>query len=260
MLQDGPLSDYEKQRLENVARNAAVMASLGLDEKFIPKKKVMVRQKKRPRTATRELSRRVRQMPTPVYTPRYDEAADTRKAEVKQGLRMPDGTWSGERFGEVSGYPAGTTFGFGDFQRLGRQEMMESGFFRPFVTPEWIAPGEGCYAIILNNDNGASSDEGDVIRYAGSGGRQRGQNRTAPQSFDQDWKNATNAALRFNNETGKPVRVIRGPKLRGAHGTGNSGGGYRYDGLFRVSAAELVRLPGSKMRTAMFTLVRVETK
>jgi hypothetical protein len=51
-------------------------------------------------------------------------------------------------------------FGAGDYQRLGRQQMMESGFFRPFVTPEWCAPGVGCYSIILNNDNGASTDAG----------------------------------------------------------------------------------------------------
>ena len=66
----------------------------------------------------------------------------------------------------------------------------------------------------------------------------------------------TNAALRLNAETGKPVRVVRGPKLQGAHGTSSSGGGYRYDGLFSVEKAELVRLPGSKLRTAMFTLVK----
>ena len=115
---------------------------------------------------------------------------------------------------------------------------MVSGFFRPFVTPEWCTPGVGCFAIIVNNDNGASQDRGDSILYAGSGGRRRGQNRTAPQSFDQDWTNATNSALRLNFETGEPVRVVRGPKLLGAHGTAESGGGFRYDGLFRVASAE----------------------
>ena len=59
----------------------------------------------------------------------------------------------------------------------------------------------------------------------------RGQNRTAPQSFDQDFENLTNAALRQNSATGEPVRVIRGPKLQGGHGTGESGGGYRYDAI-----------------------------
>jgi len=84
----------------------------------------------------------------------------------------------------------------------------------------------------------------------------RGQNRTAPQSFDQDWQNLTNAALRQNSETGEPVRVVRGPKLQGGHGTGESGGGYRYDGLYTVEKAALVQSHNTRFKTAMFTLVR----
>ena len=156
----------------------------------------------------------------------------------------------------MPGVPVGTIFGAGDYQRQGRLEMMESGFFRPFVTPEWVVPSVGCYSIILNNDNGASSDEGDLSLFAGSGGRRRGQNRTAPQSFDQDFDNLTNAALKLNCETGQPVRVVRGPKLQGGHGTADTGGGFRYDGLYLVEKAELVCLPGSRFRTAMFTLAR----
>jgi len=134
--------------------------------------------------------------------------------------------------------------------------MSHSGFHQPFVNPEWNAPGIGCCSVIVNNDNGASQDHGDTILYAGSGGRRRGQNRTAPQSFDQDWENVTNAALRLNHETRQPVRVVRGPKLRGAHGTADSGGGYRYDGLFEVAAAEMVR-GASGLKTAMFTLRKI---
>merc|ERR1719201_2432492 len=107
---------------------------------------------------------------------------------------MADGLWLGERFGEVEGVAEGTTFGEGDYQRLGRHEMSVSGFHQPFVNPEWCAPGVGCYSIIVNNDNGSSQDLGDTILYAGSGGRRRGQNRSAPQSFDQEWDNVTNAA------------------------------------------------------------------
>ena len=43
-------------------------------------------------------------------------------------------------FGEVPGVPVGTVFGAGDYQRKGRTEMMETGFFRPWVTPEWFDP------------------------------------------------------------------------------------------------------------------------
>jgi hypothetical protein len=252
-------NEYEAQRARNIARNAEELERLGIRRLIekCPSALRKPRQRKAPRDPTRQ-SMRTRNLPTPAYTPDLHEAmaADARTVDVEDGRRLPDGSWSGERFGHVEGVEQGRVFGFGDHQRLGRQEMTDSGFFRPFVTPEWNAPGEGCYAVILNNDNGASTDGGDRILYAGSGGRRRGQNRTAPQSFDQDWHNLTNAALRQNCATGKPVRVIRGPKLQGGHGTGNAGGGYRYDGLYTVLKAELIQLRGARFRTAMFTLVR----
>jgi hypothetical protein len=102
--------------------------------------------------------------------------------DAKDGQRLPDGSWLGERFGHIDSQPVGTVFGAGDYQRLGRQEMATSGFFRPYVTPEWYVAGVGSYSLILNNDNGASRDDGDAIFYAGCGGRLRGQNRTATQS------------------------------------------------------------------------------
>ena len=170
-------SAYEAQRARNIARNAEELDRLGL-QKLIEKRPSaprQPRQRKAPRAPTRE-SRRTRSLPTPAYTPGMHEAmvAEAKSVAVDEGRRLPDGSWSGERFGAVEGVKVGHVFGAGDYQRLGRQEMMDSGFFRPFVTPEWNAPGEGCYAVILNNDNGASTDEGDRISYAGSGGRRRG--------------------------------------------------------------------------------------
>lgn len=246
------------QRANTITENAKVLSELGIPVLSAPaSRKKKLPQKKRPRQEpTRELSRRSRQLPSPTYTPGRDVeiAASNRKIELEKGTRLPDGLWLGERFGDVPGVNVGTVWGRGDFQRLGRQEMMDMGFFRPFVTPEWCEPGIGCYSIIVNNDNGISRDDGDTILYAGSGGRRRGQNRTAPQSFDQEWTNVSNAALRLNYTTGKPVRVVRGPKLQGGHGTADSGGGYRYDGLYLVDSAELVRVSG--LLTAMFTLRR----
>jgi hypothetical protein len=76
----------------------------------------------------------------------------------------------------------------------------------------------------------------------------------------QDWKNITNAALRLNYERKLPVRVVRGPKLQSVFGTRNCGGGYRYDGLYKVHAAEMVRLGTSRHWTAMFELRKVRAK
>lgn len=112
--------------------------------------------------------------------------------------------------------------------------------------------GDGYYSLIPNNDNGLSVDNGESFSYAGAGGRRRGQIRTAQQSFDQSWQSAVNAALRTNCRNQKPVRVIRGPKLAGNFSTAASGGGYRYDGLFRVTKA--VRTGPKRLLTCMFTL------
>ena len=73
-----------------------------------------------------------------MYTPGQDEvlAEQSRLSEIEQGSRMPDGLWSGERFGEVDGVTKGTTFGKGDYQRLGRQEMSVAGFHQPFVNDQ----------------------------------------------------------------------------------------------------------------------------
>jgi hypothetical protein len=251
------ISSYEQKRLENMASNAAHLASLGIESlgSAKPKPKRVVKRKLLTGPPVRS-SARARQLPVPVYTPGSHEVIEvsTHQEEIDRGARLKDGRWIGEKFGEVASVPVGTVFGQGDYQRRGRSEMEKNGFFRPFVTPEWNHLEDGCFALILNNDNGLSHDKGDTIFFAGSGGRRRGQNRTAPQSFDQDWKNTTNAALRTNFKTGKAVRVIRGPKLAGKYGTASTGGGYRYDGLFSVVVAELVRDEKSGLRTAMFTL------
>jgi E3 ubiquitin-protein ligase UHRF1 len=92
---------------------------------------------------------------------------------------------------------------------------------------------------------------------AGAGGRNRGQNRTAKQSYHQTWDSLTNASLRRNQQSGRPVRVIRGPKCNSKFGTLNSGGGYRYDGLFNVEKAEMVPTGSRMLKTAFFTLRKI---
>ena len=44
--------------------------------------------------------------------------------------------------------------------------------------------------------------------------------------------------------------------VQGGHGTAESGGGYRYDGLYTVETAALVPSHNTRFKTAMFTLVR----
>ena len=264
-----PLS-YEQCRERTVARNATLFAELGLANKARkpptkPSKSTSQSgQRKRKRAEPQEPSRkstRVRGKPPVSYVPpdpveERDDARAERRQQQKKGYRLANGKWRGERFGHVPGVPVGTVFGAGDYQRKGRREMADTGFFEPFVTPEWVERNGACYAVILNNDNGLSSDGGDIVRYAGAGGRMRGQNRTAPQSFSQTFESTTNKALKLNCERKLPVRVVRGPKLKGKHSTAKSGGGYRYDGLYAVVKAELVATGTRGLKTAMFTLQR----
>jgi hypothetical protein len=278
-------SAYERARRANIARNESKLRELNLgalwrgarrqaeDEAALRRQRSSRRRQGSKRKRAAELakapkrrSRRVKRMdPPPLYTPvdatgeKQDEER-RRGEEVAQGWRDgKSGLWRGERFGEVPGVPAGTVFGAGDFQRQGRFDMARTGFFKPVVTPEWIDNDtKEVFAVVINNDNGMSNvSRFDVIEYAGAGGRHRGQNRTAEQSFHQTWKSATNAALRRNQISGRPVRVIRGPKCRGPHGTAKSGGGYRYDGLYRVEVAELREMGRRRLKTAMFTLRRI---
>ena len=248
-------SAYEEVREANIARNDTFLKALGIEsvnseicssprgENKGPKRK---RRSEQTPTPTRVSARR---QPVPEslddLVDRKPIPADTASSEcsdkdmIRSGHKVleEDGTvrWCGECFGDVAGYPVGTVFGSGDLQRLGRKTMTESGFFVPFVQPEWLQPKGACYALILNNDNGSSVDHGESFIYVGSGGRLRGQNRTAPLSFHQSWDNTTNAALKLSWELQVPVRVVRGPKLNSGYRP--QGGGFRYDGLYLCEAA-----------------------
>ena len=262
-------SAYERKRMANIAKNNAKLAELGLADGIVlpgelKRPAAASRKRKRaPSAAPQRRSARAQRQPPEIYSASHveaDRAAQQaqRLAEQSSGHRDANGRWRGERFGSVPGVPVGTVFGAGDYQRKGRFEMSGTGFHAGHVQPEWLdADGRGCYSLILNNDNGLSQDSGRVFTYAGAGGRRRGQNRTAAQSFDQSWDSAVNTALRTSFQNQNPVRVIRGPKLASSGSTASSGGGFRYDGLFHVSKAEMVRTGAKRLLTCMFTLEKL---
>ena len=85
------------------------------------------------------------------------ELEEQRRAQQQSGYRLADGRWRGETYGAVCGVAVGRVFGAGDYQRKGRFEMSDTGFHAGHVQPEWLDPsGEGCWSLVLNNDNGAS--------------------------------------------------------------------------------------------------------
>ncbi|GJE86087.1 YDG/SRA domain-containing protein [Phanerochaete sordida] len=105
-----------------------------------------------------------------------------------------------------------------------------------------IAEGpHGAYSVALSGGYEDDVDDGEAFTYTGAGGRDlkgtknKPKNlRTAPQSSDQTFENKSNQALLKSVETKKPVRVIRGFKLRSPYAPPE---GYRYDGLYTVEKA-----------------------
>ncbi|EJD03919.1 uncharacterized protein FOMMEDRAFT_167223 [Fomitiporia mediterranea MF3/22] len=100
---------------------------------------------------------------------------------------------------------------------------------------------KGAYSIALSGGYDDDIDLGNGFTYTGSGGRDlkgtkdKPKNlRTAPQSSDQTFENNFNKALKISSETKRPVRVIRGYKLRSPFAPVE---GYRYDGLYTVEKA-----------------------
>ena len=179
------MCEYEQARQERMAQNKAMLDTLGIENSIagvasMQHKTAAHQQKKKKRQNTNvEVQRRSSRAKgiTPTAEESISNVEGAAPASVQkedEGEKLPDGTWRGERYGEVSDVVVGQVFGAGDYQREGRFEMSRNGFFVPKVQPEWLEPGKGCYSIILNNDNGLSQDHGDTIVYAGGGGRHRG--------------------------------------------------------------------------------------
>lgn len=121
--------------------------------------------------------------------------------------------------GHVSGVPLGSLF-------RNRQALHDAGIHRPLQAGIDGNQG-GAYSIVVSGGYVDDEDLGSEIIYTGQGGNDPATKR---QIADQQWVRG-NAALRLNEESGLPIRVIRGYKgdrrLSPAQG-------YRYDGLFLV--------------------------
>lgn len=256
---NGP-SQYELQIRKNIEENKKVLAALGLDKfkLFMPKPTVKVAKKptqrsgvKRKRQDTvnqttpyddhypqsenlgvknrlRRSSRLRGQEPTTNIQCDWNIEDDESDEDYKKPLRAP-----GNRenvFGEIPGCPVGTIWST-------RLECCIDGVHRPTVAGIHGNEVEGCYSLALSGGYEDDLDYGEFFTYTGAGGRDlKGTKanpknlRTAPQSKDQTLTRG-NLALSRNVENGKPVRVIRGYKLKSSYAPEE---GYRYDGLYSV--------------------------
>jgi predicted restriction endonuclease len=146
-------------------------------------------------------------------------------------------------FGHLPGYPPGSTF-------PDRDAVKAAGLHSKRIDGiSSLAAETGADAIVLNGGYPDDDDRGEEVIYSGEGGR-TGSRRTGHQTWTKG-----NEALRESWATGRPVRVIRGPRLKSAF---RPTGVYRYDGLYQITDAwrapgidgyetcflRLVRLPG----------------
>jgi putative restriction endonuclease len=126
-------------------------------------------------------------------------------------------------FGEVPGEPVGTVYA----DRVAAKDARVHQ-----VTQQGIAGNRkvGCASIVLSGGYDTDEDYGHEIFYTGRGG-QDPKNPRGPHISDQDITISDNAALVRSEETGLPIRIVRGSGHGGDHAPE---AGYRYDGLYRV--------------------------
>ncbi|KAH7100242.1 PUA-like domain-containing protein [Auriculariales sp. MPI-PUGE-AT-0066] len=149
------------------------------------------------------------------------------------GNRLGKRTHSPKTYGAIRGVSIGTWWET-------RAQCSTDAIHAPFVAGIAAGP-QGAYSVALSGGYEDDVDLGDAFTYTGSGGRDlkgtaenRKNLRTAPQSSHQNWDNPFNRALQKSAETKKPIRVIRGYKLKSEWAPAS---GYRYDGLYQVEKA-----------------------
>ncbi|KAK6442340.1 hypothetical protein LTR95_001416 [Oleoguttula sp. CCFEE 5521] len=108
---------------------------------------------------------------------------------------------------------------------------------------------DGAYSVVMSGGLDPSGvpypniDHGDTVQYCGT---------DATKNDGQP--SAETRQMIKNSNNGQPVRLIRSSKLGGEHAPEK---GYRYDGLYSVTAVEQMDPAGSQRQRHRFTLVRV---
>ena len=128
----------------------------------------------------------------------------------------------GKVFGEVPGYPIGSTW-------QSRKALSNSKVHAPPMGGISGTAAEGADSIVVNGGYEDDDDLGYEIIYTGAGGNDP---VSKAQIADQTLEQPGNAGLVTSQLEGLPVRVIRGNR-------GNKEfspiSGLRYEGLFQVS-------------------------
>lgn len=118
-------------------------------------------------------------------------------------------------FGEVDGFPEGSTF---PNRITAHRAKVHQGQVQGIAK-------EGS-SICLNEGYADDIDNGDEIIYTGQGGQDGNGNQIDDQRFIRG-----NKFLVENYNAGRPIRVLRGPNLRSPFAPTDE---YRYDGLYYI--------------------------
>ncbi|KAF5331829.1 hypothetical protein D9611_008923 [Ephemerocybe angulata] len=155
--------------------------------------------------------------------------------ETKMNLTASESNPSG-RAGHIPGHPPGSWY-------VNRAECSKARVHGKTVAGIHGSKDNGAYSICISGGYEDDYDRGDFIVYTGTGGQfdtSFGGGRA--QREDQSFTHPDNAALAKNVETGRPVRVIRGPVPKGHEARVYApSSGYRYDGLYKVTKAYLAK-------------------
>ncbi|KAF8841242.1 hypothetical protein BDN67DRAFT_967437 [Paxillus ammoniavirescens] len=154
------------------------------------------------------------------------------KEELKQ---LSGGRWYHStisfRFGPIQGIPIFASWD----SRLG---CSNAAVHRPLLCGISGSSIYGTHSIVLSGSYKDNDDGGETIIYTGSGGRKRWSDtipqkriRIGPQIYDQSWDEPQNKSLMVSQQTGNPVRVVRGSKSVAKYAPTE---GYRYDGLYTI--------------------------
>ncbi|WP_051201377.1 YDG/SRA domain-containing protein [Christiangramia portivictoriae] len=146
-------------------------------------------------------------------------------------------------FGNPNNISEGTVFN-------NRYELIEAGLHRSTVRGIDGNASDGAAAIVMSGGYEDDYDLGEEILYTGEGGNDTSSGK---QVAHQQWDSPGNAGLLKSMKSNYPVRVIRGWKHNSKFSPKE---GYKYDGLFYVTHAEMV-IGKSGYKICRFTLNKI---
>ncbi|KAF9459917.1 PUA-like domain-containing protein [Collybia nuda] len=281
------LSPYEIKRLQNIARNEALLKSIGLDTPLFEPKEVLrkaISLSKKRKASNEPGAEQVAKVarPNPTFATNVSVRRSSRNAgktvdyvseqQRKDHLRTfyLGGTTVTEVEGSL-GREGGIrkhdpkTYGSIPAVQVGTWWESREGCSGDSIHAPWVAGiscgPQGAYSVALSGGYEDDVDLGYAFTYTGSGGRNlKGTKeapknlRTAPQSSDQTFDSPFNKSLKLSTETKKPVRVIRGFKSKSKYAPTE---GYRYDGLYTVEQAWMEKGLNSKYSVCKFAFKRI---